>query len=206
MIRIILEGFILGLSTGVYCVGTCLVFFMPYLLVESKRKVFENFKNIALFMLGRLIAYIGFALLMGFLGIAHRDIFTAKFSYGSLIAASLIMLAYALTNNFADSKLCSFVLYRFRLMRIPFFLGLFTGLNPCLPFMVGVTRLWTLDTMVQGVVLFGAFFFGTSVYMIPLIFVAYLNRIERIKQIGLIVALLSSLWFLFVGILGLWGR
>lgn len=206
MINTIFEGVTLGLSAGVYCAGACLVFFMPYLLIESRQKVFENFKNILLFMLGRFIAYIGFALIMGSLGTTHRDIFTVKFSHVSLIAASLLMFVYALTNNFADSKLCSSFLYRFRLMRIPFFLGLFSGLSPCLPFVVGVTRLWTLDSILKGVVLFAAFFLGTSVYMIPLIFVAYLNRMERVKQIGLIVALLSSLWFLFVGISGLGGR
>ena len=205
MIRIIIEGLVLGLSTGAYCVSTCLVFFMPYLLVESRRKVFDNFKNVLLFLLGRLIAYIGFALIAGSFGAAHRDFFTAKVSHVSLTLVSLLMFIYALTNNFADSKLCSSFLYRFRVMRIPFLLGLFSGLNPCLPFAVGVTRLWTLDSVLMGVILFAAFFVGTSVYMIPLIFITYLNRIERVKQIGLIVALLSSLWFFFVGISGLLG-
>jgi len=39
--------------------------------------------------------------------------------------------------------------------------------------------------------------------MIPLVFVSYFNKSERIKQIGIMVALLSSIWFLFVGITGL---
>ena len=193
----------MGFSTGMYCIGTCLVFFMPYLVVEAKQKVCENARNILLFLLGRFIAYIGFALIMGSLGAAHREIFTAQFSHLSLAIASMLMLAYALTNNFADSKFCKPLLQRFRLMRMPFFLGLFTGLNPCLPFLVGVARLWTLQSIMNGVVLFAAFFVGTSVYMIPLIFVSYLNRMERMKHIGLMVALLSSLWFLFVGISGL---
>jgi len=51
--------------------------------------------------------------------------------------------------------------------------------------------------------LFIAFFLGTSSYMIPLVFVSYLNKNERIKQIGIMLALLSSIWFLFTGIAGL---
>ncbi len=201
--QIIFEGLMLGLSAGVYCVGACLVFFMPYLLVEGRQKVSENAGNIALFMLGRLVAYVGFALIMGSIGVAHRDIFTAKFSHFSLVVISLLMLAYAVTHNFSESKRCGFLLKRFKLMRMPFFLGLFSGLNPCLPFLAATARLWTINTVFGGVILFLAFFFGTSVYMLPLLFVSYLNRIQRVKRIGIIVALLSSLWFLFVGISGL---
>jgi len=203
VIQIILEGLMLGLSTGVYCVGACLVFFMPYLLVEGKHKVFENSRKILLFMSGRLIAYIGFALTIGFIGTNHRDILTARFSHFSLVMASLLMLTYALTNNFQDHKFCKSLLLRFSVMRVPFFLGLFSGLNPCAPFLVGVTRLLTLEGILNGVILFVAFFLGTSVYMVPLVFVSYLNRIERVKQIGSIVALLSGAWFLFIGITGL---
>jgi sulfite exporter TauE/SafE len=89
------------------------------------------------------------------------------------------------------------------LLRIPFFLGVFSGLNPCPPFLVGVARLLTLNNVLGGVVLFIAFFLGTSVYMAPLLFVSLFNKSARIKQIGLMVGLLSGIWFLFVGITGL---
>ena len=193
----------LGLSAGIYCVGACLVFFMPYLLVEGEQKIFENLRKILSFMLGRLIAYIAFALSMGFIGSAYQNIFTTRFSHISLIVASSLMLIYSLAHNFRDSRSCAPFINRFSLMRIPFFLGLFTGLNPCPPFLVGATRLLTLNNILGGMVLFIAFFLGTSVYMIPLAFVSYLNKNERFKQIGLMVALLSSLWFLSVGISGL---
>jgi len=203
MMRIILEGLLLGLSAGIYCLGACFIFFMPYLLVEGKQRIWENFGKILSFMMGRFIAYISFALIMGFLGSSYRDIFTARFSYICLIVASSFMLIYALSHSFGDSGFCAPFIRRFSLMRVPFFLGLFTGLNPCPPFLVGVARLWTLNNIIGGVVLFIAFFLGTSVYMIPLVFVSYFNKKERIKQIGLMVALLSSIWFLFVGIAGL---
>ena len=193
----------LGLSAGIYCIGSCLVFFVPYLLVEGKKKIFENIRKVLSFMLGRFIAYITFALIMGFIGASYQNIFTAKFSHICLIVASSVMLIYSLTHSFINSRFCAPFVNRFSLMRIPFFLGLFTGLNPCPPFLVGATRLWTLNDTLGGVILFSAFFVGTSVYMIPLVFVPYLNKSERIKQIGIMVALLSSLWFLFVGISGL---
>lgn len=202
MIRIIVEGLMLGLSAGIYCIGACLVFFTPYLVVEGAQKVFENLRKVLIFSLGRLIAYIAFALIIGVIGSSHQNIFTVRFSHISLIIASIVMLVYSLTHNFKDSGFCAFLTSRFSLMRMPFFLGIFTGLNPCPPFLVGAVRLWTLNDILGGVILFIAFFVGTSVYMIPLVFVSYLSRSERIKRIGLMVAMLSSLWFLFVGISG----
>ncbi len=200
VIRVVLEGLLLGLSSGVYCLGTCLVFFMPYLLAEGRQNVFENFRKIALFMLGRFVAYILFALLMGFISVTHRNIFSAKFSYFSLIIASLLMLFYSFTRSFPGSRFCMVHLPKFNLVRMPFFLGVFSGLNPCLPFLTGVSRLWTLQSVFQGVILFTGFFLGTSLYMIPLISVSYLNRIERVRQIGLILTGITGAWFLFVGL------
>lgn len=203
MTRIILEGLTLGLSSGIYCIGSCLVFFMPYLLVEGRKGISENLKKVFSFMTGRLAAYIIFALAAGFIGSLYRNIFTVRLSHICLIAASLLMLGYSLAHNFKGHAFCGSLAGRFSLMRIPFFLGFLTGLNPCPPFLVGAARLWTLNDIPGGVMLFVAFFLGTSVYMIPLIFIPYLNRSERIKRIGVMVALLSSLWFLFAGISGL---
>jgi len=201
--QMIVEGLFLGLSTGAYCIGLCLTFFMPYLLAEGKPRLWENFKKISAFLLGRLIAYISFALIMGILGIRFKNIITEKFAHLSLILASILMLVYVLTHKFSELKFCSYFLKRLGLMRLPFFLGLFSGLSPCLPFVVGVTRLWTLKSVFAGTVLFAGFFLGTSVYMFPLLFVSFLNRMERAKMIGQIMTLLSGLWFLFVGIRGL---
>ncbi len=203
MKRIIIEGLMLGLSAGINCLGACFVFFMPYLVVEGRQKLRENLNKIFLFMAGRLIAYILFALVMGYLGAAYRNIFTARFSYICLIAAAVLMLVYSLSHSFKESGFCAQLAGRFSLLRVPFFLGLFTGLNPCPPFLVGMARLWTLHDILGGVVLFTAFFLGTSVYMLPLVFVSCFNKSARIKQIGLMVALLSSLWFLSAGIMGL---
>ena len=193
----------LGLSSGVYCAGSCLAFFVPYLLAEGKKNISENIYKISSFMLGRLTAYIVFALVMGFIGAAYRNIFTSRFSHICLIVASSLMLIYSLSRNFKDSGFCANLVRGFSLTRMPFLLGLFTGLNPCPPFLVGAARLWTLNSIFSGVVLFIAFFLGTSVYMIPLAFVSYVNKSERIKNIGLMVAVLSGIWFLFVGISGL---
>jgi sulfite exporter TauE/SafE len=203
MTGIIIEGFLLGLSAGVYCVGSCMVFFMPYLVVEGRQNIFDNLKKISSFMLGRLIAYIIFAVVAGLIGTAYGNIFTARFSNICLVAASSFMIVYSLTRNSRSSGFCALFVERASLMRVPFFLGMLTGLNPCPPFLVGTARLWTLHDISGGVVLFIAFFMGTSIYMIPLVFVPFISKSERIKRIAIMVALISGVWFLFMGIAGL---
>jgi sulfite exporter TauE/SafE len=202
MTRIIIEGFALGLSAGIYCAGACLSFFMPYLIAEGEGKLLANMRKISSFLAGRFIAYIAFALIISLIGNAHRDILTAGTSHICLIAASLVMLGYSLAHNFGVHGPCVSSAGRSKLIGVPFFLGLFTGMNPCPPFLVGATRILTLASIPEGCLLFAAFFAGTSVYMLPLVFVPYFARGERIKRIGLMVAFLSGIWFLIAGIMG----
>ena len=202
MIRIFFEGLLLGLSTGAYCMGTCLVFFMPYLLAEGRHGVRDNLNTVLFFMLGRFISYICFAVLVSFLGVKYRDIFTNRVFYFGLIIVSVLMLVYALTRSFGELKFCRRLLGHFSSARMPFVLGMLSGLHPCMPFLAAAARVLTLGSILLGVVLFLAFFLGTSVYMIPMFFVSYLNRVERLKQIGLMILFLSGLWFLCVGISG----
>ena len=202
MIRIFFEGLLLGLSTGAYCLGTCLVFFTPYLLAEGKQRLRDNLNTVLLFMSGRFISYICFAVLVSLLGAKYRDVFTNRVFYFGLIIVSVLMLTYALSRNFGELKFCRQFLGRFSSARMPFVLGILSGLHPCMPFLAAAARVLILGSIFSGVVLFFAFFIGTSVYMIPMVFVSYLNKAERLKQIGLMMLFLSGIWFLCVGISG----
>ena len=62
-----MEGFFLGLSTGLYCLGACAPVFVPYLLAEGSGGRFQA-RAVAEFMAGRLAAYLLFAVAVGALG------------------------------------------------------------------------------------------------------------------------------------------
>ncbi|HDZ76927.1 MAG TPA: sulfite exporter TauE/SafE family protein [Candidatus Omnitrophica bacterium] len=203
MLQTIIEGLFLGISTGVYCMGTCMLFFMPYLLVEGKKDIRQNSINILFFLLGRFLSYIGFAVFVGFLAQKYKQNIPPEFSYFCLVILSLLILVYAATRNSPNARICQRLAPHLGRWRMPLVLGLLSGLNPCVPFLAAASRVLTLGTILSSVVLFFAFFIGTSVYMIPFIFVAFLNRVERVKDIGLIIAFLCGVWFLFVGISGL---
>jgi hypothetical protein len=51
-----------------------------------------------------------------------------------------------------------------------------------------------------GVLLFIAFFLGTSLYMLPLTFVGLLSRYEQIREVARLTAIIVGVVFLLMGI------
>lgn len=200
--QIITEGFILGLSTGIYCLGACGPFFVPYLLAEGKGKIKTNLGYILEFMLGRLIAYLLFALVVSFVGTRYQTEVPPKLLSLALIFSSLLLIAYALTKNIPQWRFCNWLTAHFHISRMPFFLGFLVGFNICPPFVVGLMRLLEISNMMHGALFFLSFFGGTSVYMLPLILLGPLAAwIERLRFIASLAAMLSGVWFLINGII-----
>lgn len=198
MVQIIIEGFTLGLATGVYCLGACSPFLIPYLLSEAK-SWFGNILKITEFMAGRLIAYILFALLASIIG--STDIISKKLIIISTIIISILMIFYGITKTFPETGFCKAFSKSIFSVRIPFFLGFVIGINLCPPFILGLTRLIELGNIFKGIIFFSVFFCGTTLYMmIPVLFSPLYKKLQNI---GSIVAIMSGLWFLITGIIKL---
>lgn len=200
MFQILTEGFSLGISTGFYCLGACMPFFLPYLLTQEDARFKANLKIIVEFLFGRMIAYILFAALISFLGITFKGYIPPKFLAAVLILVSLLMIVYAFVHSMPRLDFCKWVIARSKFFRMPFLLGFLIGLNPCPPFLVGMVRLLMLGSVIKSVILFFAFFLGTSIYTFPLIFVGGFSRIERMRAIGIMMAFIAGFWFLILGI------
>ena len=200
LVRVLTEGFGLGLSTGVYCLGACLPLFFPYLLAENQKELKPNLKAVLELMLGRLLAYLFFGFMVSLAGIHSKAISSTRVFPVALIFTSILMIAYALSRNLPEGKLCQWLIRHLPLSRFPFFLGLLIGINICPPFLMGLLRLCELGSFASGSFFFLAFFMGTSIYMLPLIFVGKLAPFTRLKSIGIWASLISGVYFLVVGI------
>ena len=200
LVRILIEGFGLGLSTGVYCLAACLPLFFPYLLAENQKELKPNLKAVLELMLGRLLAYLFFGFMVSLAGIHFKAISSTKVFPVTLIFTSILMIAYALSRSLPQRKLCQWLAWHLPLSRFPFFLGLLIGINICPPFLVGLTRLWEMGSLAFGSLFFLAFFMGTSIYMLPLIFAGKLAAFTRLRSIGIWASLISGVYFLVVGI------
>ncbi|HID64084.1 MAG TPA: sulfite exporter TauE/SafE family protein, partial [Anaerolineae bacterium] len=120
----------------------------------------------------------------------------------SLMGLSLLLVLYALAQSLPRPGLCRFV--KGHSARMPPVLGFLTGLNPCPPFLLAAARVLKGADPLGGVLLFVAFFAGTSLYMLPLAFVGLLSRYEQIREVARLTAIIVGVVFLLMGISYLW--
>lgn len=202
MTRLIVEGWLLGISTGPYCLGACAPFMVPYLFASGGRGWRDNLSILGKFLLGRFLAYLLFGAVVGWIGGMVRPHLTQQLSQLALGITAALMIVYAAANSAPHWGPCAWIARRLPAVRMPVVLGLLIGINVCPPFLVAVARLMQVGGAVSGAVFFLGFFAGTSLYTLPLLSVSPLTRQARFQRIGLLSAILVGGWFLLTAFLG----
>ena len=192
----ILEGWLLGLSTGPYCLGACAPFLVPFLLAEGGSTWRRNVALVSEFLLGRLVAYLAFGAVIGWLGEALKPHLNQRLASTALVVTSAVMILYAVVKGLPRWKLCALSAQRLPMRRLPFVLGLLIGINVCPPFLVAMARIIQLGGALSGAVFFLGFFAGTALWTIPLLSVSPFTRSLRAQRIGALAAVLVGAWFL----------
>lgn len=193
----LLAGFSTGLSVGVYCLGVCLPVFIPLILSERKN-LKSSFLITLEFSFGRLLGYLLFGLIVGYLGVAiqsqlvHQIISLATIlSGGLLIGYSLGLLKWG--------KICK---PYFKFFHFPFLFGFLTGLNLCPPFLASLVYIFNLRSVVNSVFYFLMFFLGTSLYIIPLGFLGAFSKEGRLQKIAKLSGIFAGGYFIYSALLG----
>lgn len=197
------EGFLLGLSTGFYCLASCLPLLAPYLLAEGKAAWKFNFYIFLQFLGGRFAAYMLFALLASLAGKAGRYALPPWLLPASMAGCGLLMSFLAVSRVSAKGGPC-FLKKDFNpwFRRLPLALGFVTGINICPPFAAGFIRLLELADVAKGFAYFGGFFGATSLFISPVLLgTPWLGR--RANEIGRLTLLIAGLWYLALGLSGL---
>jgi sulfite exporter TauE/SafE len=192
------QGFLLGLSTGVFCLGYCAPVLVPYVLAEVRPQLRMNLGLVGQFLLGRLAAYALFGLAAGCLGVWVGGSLPRWVIALSLVVLSSLLILYALAQNLPRPALCR--LMKGHSARMPSVLGFLTGINPCPPFLLAAAYVFEGADPLGGVLLFLAFFVGTSLYMLPLAFVGLLSRYEQIREVARLTAVIVGVVFMLMGI------
>jgi len=202
-----LQGFLLGLSTGATCLAYCSPVLVPYLLGEGK-SIHQTTLTLSQFMLGRLFGYLLFAV---FAWLSGRYLTTltdqSELFLGIIyILLAAILLWYALTTPSAPCALRSLHARINRLTLrhsklLPLLMGLLTGLNLCPPFLLAFAAATETPTLEYSLLFFLTFFLGTSLYFLPLPFLGTFKRYPQLKNIGKLAAALMSVFYVYTGIL-----
>lgn len=197
------EGFLLGLSTGFYCLTACLPLLAPYLLAEGRTVWKFNFRILLEFMGGRFAAYMLFALLASLAGKAGQGAFPARLIPAGLLSCGLVMVLLAvfrITSGPAACLLKTDINPFFR--RLPLAMGFITGINICPPFAAGFLRMMEMADILNGFIYFCGFFCATSLFISPVMLgTPWLG--PRANDIGRLTLLIAGLWYIFLGVGGL---
>jgi hypothetical protein len=197
------EGFLLGLSSGFYCLSACLPLLAHYLLAEGKAAWKFNFYIFLQFLGGRFAAYMLFALLASLAGKAGQYALPSWLLPASMAVCGLLMVFLAAGRVSGGPGHC--LLKKdmnpfFR--RLPLALGFVTGISICPPFAAGFLRLLEMADVLKGFAYFGGFFGATSLFISPVLLGTPLIG-NRANEIGRLTMLITGLWYTVLGITGL---
>jgi len=194
----LIQPFLLGISTGIFCFTYCVPFIAPY-LVSEQRKLSKNFKVILEFILGRLSGYILFGAVFGYLGEKINNQTVNLILITSLILLSGVLILYSLGLVRNKGFFCSAKYSKFK-NKAPIVMGFLMGINICPPFLMSLAYVFTLHSAVRGIIYFLMFFLGTTIYFLPVVFLGYLGKMKEFRLVARIAGLIVGFAFLIYGI------
>lgn len=203
MIAQLSEGFLLGIATGTTCLATCGPIYAPYLMLSG-----SSLRSSLLVLLeisgGRFVTYLLVGLIAGLLSkslnvLGDRTWFTAI----AYIAFSLYLLYTALRTR-RRKQCCQTSKWQAAMQR-PLVLGLLTGINFCPSFLLAFTKAVSLSGPLAGMALFGAFFVGTSLFLLPLACFGVFGQKALFKRIAQVSAIGVAAWFIVQGVWSIYG-
>jgi hypothetical protein len=204
-----MEGFLLGLSTGTYCLTACAPIALPLFAGEDP-DARRNAGMLALFLSGRLAAYLAVGFLLGMIGAYAAGFVEPAFMHAALRVSAaisgLLLLLAAFARNPGSLKLCELARSLFKPGAGAFVAGLATGLSLCPPFVAAAARVFSggADSGIGGALFFLSFFLGTAVYFLPLLGVPFVTkRLPMVKTVArMTMFLLGAYYLLVIGALG----
>lgn len=178
--------FVVGLVTGLHCIGMCGSFVIGYTLTDAEQGR-SSYLSHLLYGLGKTVSYALFGALFGFLG----SLFTITPFIGgmSAIVAGLFLVIFGLNmlNLFSALKririkqpaaMAKFAIEHRKQSRSPFFIGFFSG------FLLGCGPLQTMYVMAAGN--------GDALQGAKILALFGLGTLPALLSFGLIARLLSS--------------
>jgi sulfite exporter TauE/SafE len=200
-----MQGLILGLANGTTCLAYCAPVLIPFFLGEGKRTR-QNLSLLGQFLGGRLAGYLLFAVLAW---VVSRWIVANTFYRGIIFGLTYILLSIFLgvyglikvpTPCVGSVKGIKSALGHWQSF-LPVTLGFLTGLNLCPPFLLAFANAAATRSLLSSLVFFGAFFLGTSLYLIPLSLLGGISRFHSLQTVGKLASVIMAVYYFYVGII-----
>lgn len=200
----LIEGLLLGLSTGTYCLTACAPVALPLFFSEESSHR-RNALLVGVFLAGRLAAYLAVGFILGALGSYAANYVDPAISHAMLrvsaAVSGIVLLIGGLARNPWRHKACEAARKLFDPRAGAFVVGLATGLSLCPPFVAAASRLFGSGGGggLGGAAFFLAFFLGTTAWFLPLLGVSFVNRrFPMVKMTARMASLMLGAYYLVV--------
>ena len=189
---VLIQPFLAGLSTGLFCCAFCWPFVAPVLVAEE-RAWRDIWRVLGMLILGRFVGYALFGLAVGALAEHVNDVVWDRVLRIALLMLAVLLSLYGLGLLRPTASWCG-ALTGHR-QRTPFLMGLLMGINLCPPFLLSVVYVVTLHSAIKGLIYFVIFFAATTLYFLPLGLLGGLARWADMRWAARISAVLVGLIF-----------
>jgi sulfite exporter TauE/SafE len=187
------EGLALGLATGPLCLVSCGPVYAPYLM-QKGRSTLHSFITLLQISAGRFFSFLLIGLVAGALGAQIASFRGTWFTAAAYTFFSVFLIFSSLRSKKCDEG-CRPTRWT-RFSEMPFLLGMMTGISFCPSFLLALTKAVHNGGAIAGALLFGAFFFGTTIYFIPLAIFGIIGKTYRLRTIGRIASCIVAIWFI----------
>lgn len=181
---------------GVYCIGVCLPIFVPMILAD-KQNTRSTLRIVIEFSLGRLLGYLFHGVLIGLLGVSINSELVHKLISFSTLLMGIMLIVYSLGFLKWGHKACKVF---FGKVKIPIFLGFFTGINVCPPFLASLVYAFGLKSVLKSIAYFSFFFLGTSLYIVPLGLLGRFSYQTTLQKIARVSGIFVGAYFTYTGL------
>ena len=194
-LQFFIQPVLAGLSVGAFCMSYCFPFLATFIASEE-RPAQRNLGLIFYFMLGRFLGYAAFGAVFGFLGEQLKSPFLTLITDISLILVSMVMILHITGLLKQKDNLClASKLHN----RNAIVMGFLMGINICPPFILSLTYVVSLNDVLKSVLYFVIFFFASSIYFLPMVFVGMLAKIKELQKTAQISGILAACVFIIYG-------
>lgn len=209
MLTILMSGLLLGLGVGTSCVAFCTPVLVPHIVADHRGAKKGLFTSV-IFSLGRLVAYLAYALFLCVVGESLLGSISSSTS-PVLVGMGILLLVYGISISYghhARPNVTSRVCSHFSSHNSTLALGVLMGLTPCVPLMMAMAYSLTLRELLPSIAFFIFFWLGSSTYTVVLGaatgaiggFAIVRIQVERIRRISGIALAAAGLLFFSEGL------
>jgi len=191
----LLKPIFAGLALGAFCLSYCFPFLATF-VASDHRSPKENSKLILCFLTGRFLGYMLFGEIIGYLGEKLNSPLLTLVADIAIIVISILLILYLCGILKEKEENCSSKKFQQHSALMMGFLG---GINVCPPFLLSIPYILSLHSTFLGVVYFFIFFWVSSIFFLPVVFVGMLAKIKEFKSIARISGFISAGIFIIYG-------